>query len=116
MKPMRQLREQHNWLFALGLMAALLTSAFGPMLHVGVAMSKPWTSNDIEMYDLQPETGTLLAVNAGHWGAAVAGLLGALLVLTAATALPWHSGVPLALLAAALGYWNTVPITSTVIW
>jgi hypothetical protein len=112
----RELRQRHNGLFSLGLMAALLTSAFGPVLHIGVTMSRPWTPGDIEMYDLQPEAGTLVTMNAGHWGAVIAGLLGALLVLAAATALPRYAGIPLALLAVALGAWNVIPIAADLFW
>ncbi len=113
---MRHLREKHNSLFAFGLMVALFVSASAPVVHVMLAFSTPWVSGDMQRYDLQPTPTTLIAYHAGHWGAATAGVLGALLLLGAAPALRWYVGVPVALLALALGYWNVVPITGDLIW
>jgi hypothetical protein len=113
---MRELRARHNWLFTLGLTLALVTSVFAPMLHGFVAFETPWQPGDVEAYDLRPEARTLSGYHLGHWSAAVAGFMGVLLLLAAASGMEWYEGVPLALLAVALGYWNTMPITGDTMW
>lgn len=113
---MRELRAKHNWLFALGVVAALLVSALGPMLHGIIAVNTPWRPGDIEAYDIRPEGRTLSGYHLGHWAAAVAGFLGVLLLLLGASGMEWYEGVPLALLALVLAYWNMMPITGDLVW
>lgn len=113
---MRHLREKHNWLFAFGLWLAIATSALAPVLHTMLAFGTPWRSEDLAKYDLRPDPSSLLVYHLGHGSAAVAGLLGALLVLIAATAMRWYVGIPLALFALALEYWNATAFFGSHLW
>ncbi len=109
---MVRLREEHNGLFALGLALAIGTAMLAPVAHGILAISSPWRPGGIEKYDLRPEASMLIALNVGHWATAAAGLLGVLLVLGAAMALPWYAGIPLSLLAFCLGVWNSIGVSS----
>lgn len=65
---------------------------------------------------MRPEPQTLLVYDLGHASAAVAGQLGALLVLIAATGMRWYRGIPLAALGLALEYWNAAAAFGSHVW
>jgi len=107
---LRYLAERHGTLFVVGVALAMLTATVGPVLQMGAAFGRPWKAGYVEKYDLRPEASLLLTLNVVRGAALVAGFLGVLLMLAAATAMPLSSGIALALLGLALGWWNTVPI------
>ncbi len=109
---MVRFRTEYNTLFALGLALIIGTAMLAPVMNAGLIIQRPWKPGYIEKYDLRPEAGMLIVLNVGHWSAVAAGCLGVLLILVAATALPWYAGVPLCFVGLCLGLWNWVSLSS----